>query len=524
MSCARMRGKSARAMAFAGALALAVALWVAPGQALAEEAPEPAIGVGVSTSAPDEYGVIALLAESGIPMTADALVVDVEQEYGQAYEVLDLVNAERAKEGIRPLVMDRGLLEAAMQRAVEISYYFSHERPDGTDCWTVFPEGKETVGENIAMMQPGPDWVMNSWMNSSGHRANILDPDFTTIGIGCVYVGEAGPYWVQCFGDGVAASFARPSDRSLTVKCDVRTEWLKSENFEFRQTGYTTNVGADYAFQPEVRFINQGDGSGNFVCELDPATFSWSSSKPSVFSVDRNNGTIIGNAPGSASVIASIGSMVRIEAPIVVEDESSQYGTWKKSGGKWWFQLDDGSYPYSQWAQIDGDWYHFDHSGYMQTGWLKLGKSWYYLKSSGPMAEGWQKVGGAWYYLNPGSGAMATGWKQVGGTWYYLKGSGAMATGWQKVGGSWYYLKGSGAMAVGWQKAGATWYYLKGSGAMATGWRQIDGHWYFLSSSGAMVKNKWVGNYYLTGSGAMATNTWIGKYHVNAAGKWDQTR
>ena len=86
---------------------------------------------------------------------------------------------------------------------------------------------------------------------------DILDPDFTTIGIGCVYVGEAGPYWVQCFGDGVAASFARPAIRSLTVKCDVRAEWLKSENFEFRQTGYTTNVGADYAFQPEVRFINQ---------------------------------------------------------------------------------------------------------------------------------------------------------------------------------------------------------------------------------------------------------------------------
>jgi len=71
--------------------------------------------VGVSTSVPDEYGVIALLAESGIPMTADALVVDVEQEYGQAYEVLDLVNAERAKEGLSPLAMDRGLLEAAIE-------------------------------------------------------------------------------------------------------------------------------------------------------------------------------------------------------------------------------------------------------------------------------------------------------------------------------------------------------------------------------------------------------------------------
>lgn len=72
-----------------------------------------------------------------------------------------------------------------------------------------------------------------------------------------MYVGEAGPYWVQCFSDGAAASFARPGDGSLTVKCDVRTEWLKNENFEFCQTGYTTSVGADYAFQPEVRFLNK---------------------------------------------------------------------------------------------------------------------------------------------------------------------------------------------------------------------------------------------------------------------------
>lgn len=524
MSNVCLGGKVARALALAGALALAVALWVAPGQALAEGVPEPAIGTGANASMLDDYGLVALQAEGDIPMTAGALVVDIEREYGQAYEVLDLVNAERAKEGLSPLAMDRDLLETAMQRAVEISYYFSHERPDGTDCWTAFPAGKRTVGENIAMMQPDPEWVMGSWMNSAGHRANILHPDFTAIGIGCVYVGEAGPYWVQCFSDGAAASFARPGDGSLTVKCDVRTEWLKNENFEFCQTGYTTSVGADYAFQPEVRFLNQGDGSSNFVCELDPATFSWSSSKPSVFSVDRNDGTVVGNAPGSASVIASIGNMVRIEAPIVVEDENSQYGTWKKSGGKWWFQLDDGSYPYNQWAQIDGDWYYFDRSGYMQTGWLKLGKSWYFLKSSGAMAEGWQRVGGAWYYLNPGSGVMATGWKQVDGAWYCLSKSGPMLKGWQKVGGSWYYLKGSGAMATGWQKVDGAWYYLKSSGAMATGWQKVDGQWYHLATSGAMAKSQWVGNYYLTGSGAMATNAWIGKYHVNAAGVWDQTR
>lgn len=518
------RGQATRVMAIAGAAALAIALWIVPGRALAEEAPSPAIGTAASTSVSDGCGLVDLQAASEIPMTAGALVVDVEREYEQAYEVLDLVNAERAKEGLGALSMDRELLEAAMQRAIELSYYFSHERPDGTDCWTAFPEGKGTVGENVAMMQSDPEWVVDSWMNSTGHRANILYSGFTTIGIGCVYVGEAGPYWVQCFGDGTAASFAQPSDRSLMARCDVRTEWLKSENFEFRQTGYTTKVGANCAFQPEVRFINQGDGAGNFVCELNPATFSWSSSKPSVFSVDRSDGTIVGKAPGSASVIAYIGSMVRIEAPVVVEGEDGQYGTWKKSGGKWWFQLDNGSYPCSQWAQIDGDWYHFDRSGYMQTGWLKLGKSWYYLKSSGAMAQGWQKVGGAWYYLNPGSGAMATGWKQVDGSWYYLSKSGPMLKGWQKVGGSWYYLKGSGAMAQGWQKVSGTWYYLKSSGVMATGWQKVDGQWYYLATSGAMANNQWVGNYYLTGSGAMATNTWIGKYHVNAAGVWDQTR
>ena len=132
-------------------------------------------------------------------------------------------------------------------------------------------------------------------------------------------------------------------------------------------------------------------------------------------------GVITGKAPGTTNIVAKLGKLTSVSVPVQVEGE---VGTWKKSGGKWWFQLDDGSYPYNQWAQIDGDWYYFDRSGYMQTGWLKLGKSWYYLKSSGAMAKGWYKVGGKWYYSKSSGAMQANRW--IGN--YYVTGSGAMAT------------------------------------------------------------------------------------------------
>ena len=171
------------------------------------------------------------------------------------------------------------------------------------------------------------------------------------------------------------------------------------------------------------------------MCELDP-DFQLELQNPSVFSVDRDNGTIIGKAPGSASVIASIGSKVRIEAPIVVEDEQPmELGRSPAANGG---SNEDGSYPYSQWARIDGDWYHFDRSGYMQTGWLKLGKGWYLLEELWPNGRGlaaesqrrlvlseprlWRhghgmEAGRRNLVLPEGSGAMATGWQKVGGSW-----------------------------------------------------------------------------------------------------------
>jgi|GEM_PF-1951847 len=116
-------------------------------------------------------------------------------------QVLQLVNKERAKEGLSALDTSSELQQAAQVRAKEQVQKFSHTRPNGSDCFTALDEASVsymTAGENIAAGQRTPESVMDSWMNSPGHRSNILSPNFTKIGIG--YINEDGtPYWVQMF-------------------------------------------------------------------------------------------------------------------------------------------------------------------------------------------------------------------------------------------------------------------------------------------------------------------------------------
>lgn len=124
------------------------------------------------------------------------------QEYAQ--QVLDMVNARRGEAGLAPLVMNDAMVSAARIRALEIVQSFSHTRPNGTSCFTVLDEsgvGYLGAGENLAAGQWSPESAMNSWMNSEGHRDNILNGSFNQIGIACYY-DEGSPYgyyWVQCF-------------------------------------------------------------------------------------------------------------------------------------------------------------------------------------------------------------------------------------------------------------------------------------------------------------------------------------
>lgn len=117
-------------------------------------------------------------------------------------EILSLVNSERKKAGISPLIMDPALYRFAGQRTAEIVRCYSHNRPDGRSFSSIFKDNDIRYflyGENIAKGQVDPKAVMRDWMNSPGHRKNILNPEFKYIGIGVIPDNSNCLHWVQLF-------------------------------------------------------------------------------------------------------------------------------------------------------------------------------------------------------------------------------------------------------------------------------------------------------------------------------------
>ena len=134
-----------------------------------------------------------------------AEAVASSSEYRDKIErIVELVNEERAKDGVAPVTLNETLTDAAMLRAEEITEQFSHTRPDNTSCFTVLKDyniGYYACAENIAAGNSTADATMNQWVNSSGHYNNLMNATYTEIGVGVVYApdSEYGYYWVQLF-------------------------------------------------------------------------------------------------------------------------------------------------------------------------------------------------------------------------------------------------------------------------------------------------------------------------------------
>ena len=206
--------------------------------------------------------------------------------YENAFAVLDIVNAERKKAGVPALVMDPGLLDTAMQRSFETALYWSHTRPNGLDCFTA---NNKMMGENIAAGAPTPESVMDMWMNSDGHRANILSSGFTSLGVGCVYA-DGGYYWVQCFGTdrGTAASAGNYRNTTNTRNILVKREepyysaelWLSSDKLA---AGDVEEVFVCWNGQPV-------SGTNAVLVSSDPAV------------CEVSNGRLIAKKAGTATI------------------------------------------------------------------------------------------------------------------------------------------------------------------------------------------------------------------------------
>ena len=128
-------------------------------------------------------------------------------------KVVELTNSERAKAGVKPVTLDDELSKAAQLQVKDLAEndFFSHTSPSGTTLAKRLDQAGyddyRTAGENIAAGQITPEQVVQEWMNSSGHRANLLSSDYTEIGVGYYFLAnDTGDvnynrYWAQAFGD-----------------------------------------------------------------------------------------------------------------------------------------------------------------------------------------------------------------------------------------------------------------------------------------------------------------------------------
>ncbi|GAA0382625.1 SafA/ExsA family spore coat assembly protein [Bacillus horti] len=119
------------------------------------------------------------------------------------HDVIQLCNQERAKHGLAPLRADWELSRVARHKSQDMrdKGYFSHQSPtygSPFDMMRAYGITYRAAGENIAMGQRTAQQVVQGWMNSQGHRQNILSQNYTHIGVGFVE-GSSGPYWTQLF-------------------------------------------------------------------------------------------------------------------------------------------------------------------------------------------------------------------------------------------------------------------------------------------------------------------------------------
>lgn len=156
----------------------------------------PCIGV------PETEDSTPTVTPTNVPTATPTVAPEDTTEATFAEQVVALVNKERVKAGLNEVTLDKTIESAALIRAKEIVQSFSHTRPNGSNFSTVLKEQGITyrgAGENIAWGQTSPEAVMEAWMNSEGHRANILNRNFTKIGVGHYQNTKGTNYWAQLF-------------------------------------------------------------------------------------------------------------------------------------------------------------------------------------------------------------------------------------------------------------------------------------------------------------------------------------
>lgn len=248
------------------------------------------------------------------------------EKYDYAYEALKLTNEERERLGLAPLVMDEGLLDTAMQRAAECAICFSHTRPDGQVCFSAINGAFYSASENIAAGYASPEAAVDSWINSEGHYASMINSSFNSIGIGCFESSSGWLFWVQVF-------TLNPSPASVTVSGDKNaTRTIEAVDSNLSLSVRVSDIPV-YA-QSSVEVVNSNSDIPYMTQIIDPHSFTYSTDSPDIAVVDEN-GTVCGISVGTASITAtmkdspdiSVSSVINISEPPQITFNESGFAT-----------------------------------------------------------------------------------------------------------------------------------------------------------------------------------------------------
>lgn len=289
------------------------------------------------------------LAAENTAAAMETVTVTGTENYDEARKVLDIVNKERTALGLDPLELDDDLMETAMQRAAELSVLYSHTRPNGSDCFTAFPTGTTSFsgwGENIAIGYSSAAEVMEGWfynerelyeagerdLTKVGHYLNLINPDFKSIGIGCFEQGTF--YWEQALSGEEATVNTTTGTKEASHRVIINYDICgkdQSFNKDGGLKGKTLNVGDTFEMQYDVT----NDRWQYSYATLDPSSATWTSTDPSVCTVD-DKGVVTAKGAGKATITATLlsGKILTHEWTVTDDAEAVMYRLYNPNSGE----------------------------------------------------------------------------------------------------------------------------------------------------------------------------------------------
>lgn len=236
------------------------------------------------------------------------VTVSGTEYYDVAKEIVDQVNAERAKENLPALTYDVKLSEVSMKRAAETSILWSHIRPDGSNWYTITSTTilGSTWGENILAdnsASPSASRAVNAWLGSSSHKASMMSESYKTIGVGVIRVGNAN-YYVQNFGTADNGTNTKTGTNSFTTKVNTTDTNLDLTSSLTNEYGKTIKLDLD-SFETTTIFKDNKPIDKNTLASSKGDWYTYTNLSTSDFNFYSDNKDVVTiNAKGE---IESVG-------------------------------------------------------------------------------------------------------------------------------------------------------------------------------------------------------------------------